>query len=122
MMSTAVLKSVGQATHYYTDNGNYYADDAKGNSQWYGKGADKLGLAGDVDIISSYWAEDDSDRFSRNYATPLQESIGGMQWYLKMQTQNTDLFCAMQSVVHEIAMARPRPYYKNITLEAGCNK
>ena len=50
MMSTAVLKSVGQATHYYTDNGNYYADDAKGNSQWYGKGADKLGLAGDVDI------------------------------------------------------------------------
>lgn len=79
-------------------------------------------LAGDVDIISSYWAEDDSDRFSRNYATPLQESIGGMQWYLKMQTQNTDLFCAMQSVVHEIAMAHPRPYYKNITLEAGCNK
>ena len=79
-------------------------------------------LAGEVDIISSYWAEDDSDRFSRNYATPLQESIGGMQWYLKMQTQNTDLFCAMQSVVHEIAMAHPRPYYKNITLEAGCNK
>lgn len=78
-------------------------------------------LAGDVDIISSYWAEEDNDKFSRNYATPLQESVSGMQWYLKMQTQNTDLFCAMQSVVHEIAMSHPRPYYKTITLEEGCN-
>ena len=40
---------------------------------------------------------------------------------LKMQMQNTDLFCAMQSVVHDIAMSHPRPYYKTITLEEGCN-
>ncbi|WP_412723187.1 PhnD/SsuA/transferrin family substrate-binding protein [Alteromonas sp. D210916BOD_24] len=79
-------------------------------------------LAGEVDIISSYWAEEDSQSFSKNYATPLQESVSGMQWYLKMQTQNTDLFCAVQSVVHEIATTHPRPYYKNITLEEGCNK
>ncbi|AXT39074.1 hypothetical protein D1814_10480 [Alteromonas sp. BL110] len=78
-------------------------------------------LAGDVDIISSYWAEEDKERFSRNYATPLLESVSGMQWFLKMQTQNTDLFCAMQSVVHDIAMSHPRPYYKTITLEKGCN-
>lgn len=78
-------------------------------------------LAGEIDIISSYWAQEDKDSFSRNYATPLQESVSGMQWFLKMQTQNTDLFCAMQSVVHEIAMAHPRPYYKTITLEEGCN-
>ena len=77
-------------------------------------------LAGDIDIISSYWAEDDKEKFSRNYATPLQESVSGMQWYLKMQTQNTDLFCAMQSVVHEIATSHPRPYYKTISLEEGC--
>ena len=78
-------------------------------------------LAGEIDIISSYWAQEDKDSFSRNYATPLQESVSGMQWFLKMQTQNTDLFCAMQSVVHEIAMTHPRPYYKTITLEEGCN-
>lgn len=78
-------------------------------------------LAGDVDIISSYWAEDDNERFSKNYATPLLESVSGMQWFLKMQTQNTDLFCAMQSVIHDIAMSHPRPYYKTITLEKGCN-
>lgn len=78
-------------------------------------------LAGDIDIISSYWAEEDKDNFSRNYATPLQESVSGMQWYLKIQTQNTDLFCAIQSVIHEVAMSHPRPYYKTITLEEGCN-
>ena len=78
-------------------------------------------LAGDIDIISSYWAEEDKDNFSRNYATPLQESVSGMQWYLKMQTQNTDFFCAIQSVIHEVAMSHPRPYYKTITLEEGCN-
>ncbi|MCZ8530813.1 PhnD/SsuA/transferrin family substrate-binding protein [Alteromonas sp. PRIM-21] len=78
-------------------------------------------LAGDVDIISSYWAADDNERFSKNYATPLLESVSGMQWFLKMQTQNTDLFCAMQSVIHDIAMSHPRPYYKTITLEKGCN-
>ena len=78
-------------------------------------------LAGDIDIISSYWAEEDKDNFSRNYATPLQESVSGMQWYLKMQTQNTDLFFAIQSVIHEVAMSHPRPYYKTITLEEGCN-
>ena len=78
-------------------------------------------LAGEIDIISSYWAEEGSENFSRNYATPLQEDVSGMQWYLKMLTQNTDLFCAMQTVVNEIAMSHPRPYYKTITLEEGCN-
>ena len=79
-------------------------------------------LAGEVDLISTYWAEEDADTFSKNYTSPLLESVSGMQWYLKMQTQNTDLFCAVQSVIYEIATTHPRPYYKNITLEEGCNK
>jgi hypothetical protein len=79
-------------------------------------------LAGEVDIISTYWAEEDGETFSKNYIAPLLESVSGMQWYLKMQTQNTDLFCAVQAVVYEIATTHPRPYYKNITLEEGCNK
>ncbi|WP_032095513.1 MULTISPECIES: PhnD/SsuA/transferrin family substrate-binding protein [unclassified Alteromonas] len=77
-------------------------------------------LAGEVDIISSYWAKDDEEILSKNYTAPLLQQVSGMRWYLKMQTQNTDLFCAMQSVIHDIAMAHPRPYYKNIVLEEGC--
>jgi hypothetical protein len=77
-------------------------------------------LAGEVDIISSYWAEEDDKKLSRNYAVPLQESVSGMQWFLKMETENTDLFCATQAVVHKLAVDHPRPYYKTIILEEGC--
>mgnify|MGYP000365387765 CR=1 FL=1 len=64
--------------------------------------------------------EDDEEILSKNYTAPLLQQVSGMRWYLKMQTQNTDLFCAMQSVIHDIAMAHARPYYKNIVLEEGC--
>lgn len=79
-------------------------------------------LAGEVDIISSYWSEDDNERLSKNYATPLHETVSGMQWFLKMQTQNTDLYCAMQNVVKDISNTHPRPYYKTIILEEGCTQ
>ena len=79
-------------------------------------------LAGEIDIISTYWAQEDSEKFSKNYAAPLLESVSGMQWYLKMQTKNTDLFCAVQSVVNDIATTHPRPYYRNISLVEGCKK
>lgn len=78
-------------------------------------------LAGEVDIISSYWAEDDEDILSKNYATPLLKNVTGMQWFLKMQMQNTDLFCAMQTEVKDIAESHPRPYYKTLILVKGCS-
>ena len=77
-------------------------------------------LAGEVDIISSYWAVEDNESLSKNYAMPLQETVSGMQWFLKMQTKNTDLFCAMQQVVKDISDSHPRPYYKTLILEEGC--
>lgn len=79
-------------------------------------------LAGEIDIISTYWAEEDGEKLSKNYAAPLLESVSGMQWYLKMQTKNTDLFCAVQSVINDIATTHPRPYYRNISLAEGCKK
>ena len=77
-------------------------------------------LAGEVDIISSYWAVEVNESLSKNYAMPLQETVSGMQWFLKMQTKNTDLFCAMQQVVKDISDSHPRPYYKTLILEEGC--
>ncbi len=78
-------------------------------------------LAGEVDIISSYWANEDSETFSRSYATPLQDSVSGMQWYLKMQMRNTDLYCATQNTIVDIARSHPRPYYQDIEIAEGCN-
>ena len=39
-----------------------------------------------------------------------------------MQMQNTDLLCAMQSVVKDIADSHSRPYYKTLVLVNGCSK
>lgn len=79
-------------------------------------------LAGEVDIISSYWANEDNLTFSSSYATPLQDSVSGMQWYLKMQMRNTDLYCAMQETIVDIARSHPRPYYQNIEIAEGCSE
>lgn len=77
-------------------------------------------LAGEIDIISSYWGDKDNNTFSKNYATPLIDSVSGMRWYIKMQTQNTDLMCAVQAVIKEIASQHPSQYYNKVILTEGC--
>ncbi|RDV24060.1 hypothetical protein DXV75_15970 [Alteromonas aestuariivivens] len=78
-------------------------------------------LAGEVDIISSYWGKGDEARLSANYITTLAESVSGMRWYLKMDTRNTDLRCAAQSVVKSISNHHPRNYYQHVELQPGCS-
>lgn len=51
MLSLANISSSGAATHYY-ENDDYYAKDSpehKESSEWFGKGAEKLGLKGSVE-------------------------------------------------------------------------
>ena len=69
---------------------------------------------GKVDIIASFWKENDKDRFSKNYITPLSNNITGTRWYLKMQQNNTDLLCAVQE--HLMAMSKDQElhYYQNV--------
>ena len=47
--SVSALTSSGQAASYYESAGEYYADDGQSPSEWQGKGAEALGLSGDVD-------------------------------------------------------------------------
>ena len=70
---------------------------------------------GKVDIIASFWKENDKDRFSKNYITPLSNNITGTRWYLKMQQNNTDLLCAVQE--HLMAMSKDQElhYYQNVS-------
>lgn len=77
-------------------------------------------LAGEVDIISTYWGDQDNDTFSKNYATPLIDSVSGMRWYIKMQMQNTDLMCAVQKVIKDIASQHSSQYYNKVILTEGC--
>jgi len=83
----------------------------------------KLLKNGQVDIISSFWKEEDEKDFSRNYITPLENQISGSKWYLKMLEQNTDLKCAVQKILIEQATKTERSkYYQNIKIIQPCNE
>lgn len=77
-------------------------------------------MAGEVDIISSYWGKADEQTLSRNYITSLENSVPGMRWYLKMQDNNTDLRCAIQQVITQISDNHPRKYYRDVVLLNDC--
>ena len=83
----------------------------------------KLLKNGQVDIISSYWKEEDEKDFSRNYITQLENQISGSKWYLKMLEQNTELKCAVQQILLEQATKTERSkYYQNIKIIQPCNE
>lgn len=50
MLSSSVIKNVGQASHYYSQRDNYYTrEEGIAQSEWWGKGTEKLALSGHVD-------------------------------------------------------------------------
>ncbi|MBE0365944.1 hypothetical protein PULV_b0657 [Pseudoalteromonas ulvae UL12] len=67
--------------------------------------------SGEVDLISSYWKEDDQERFSHNYVTPISDNISGSKWYLKMEQRNTDLYCAVQKTLLSLAQQQMSSYF-----------
>lgn len=78
--------------------------------------------AGKVDIISSFWQEQDKERFSANYITPIETQVSGSKWYLKMETNNTDLLCALQQSLFELSNEIHSQYYSTLKLDSyGCN-
>ncbi|MHB1948310.1 MAG: MobF family relaxase, partial [Gammaproteobacteria bacterium] len=49
MLSTSVIKNASDAGHYYSSKDNYYTkEEGIEQSEWYGKGAQKLNLVGEV--------------------------------------------------------------------------
>ena len=77
-------------------------------------------MAGEVDLISSYWGQSDEQTLSKNYITALEENVSGMRWYLKMQTRNTDLRCALQNVVKTVTEQSAKTYYQRVNLLNEC--
>lgn len=69
---------------------------------------------GKVDIIASFWKESDSERFSANYIIPISGNVAGTRWYLKMQHDNTDLLCAIQTHLLSMSKEQTLEYYQNV--------
>lgn len=81
----------------------------------------ELLTSGQVDLISTYWQETDQDTLFKNYITPIDEQIKGSTWYLKMDTENVDLYCAIQSILATIATQTNSSYFKQLTLTSSCH-
>ena len=78
--------------------------------------------SGKVDLISTFWQEQDELRFSANYITPLETKVSGSKWYLKMPTQNIDLLCDVQRALAQLSSEMHSPYYSQLLLsDRGCN-
>lgn len=76
-----------------------------------------------VDIIASYWAEEDSARFSENYIQAIGENdVRGSSWYLKMNARNTDLYCALQSALGSLAQQQQSTYFGDLSFVEGCTQ
>ncbi|MBC3765380.1 PhnD/SsuA/transferrin family substrate-binding protein [Neptunicella marina] len=82
----------------------------------------ELLTSGQVDLISTYWQETDQDTLFKNYITPIDEQIKGSTWYLKMDTDNVDLYCAIQQVLATIAKQTQSSYFKQLTLTGNCDE
>ncbi len=76
--------------------------------------------SGQVDIISSYWQKNDESILLKNYITPIDETIKGSKWYMKMETKNIDLYCAVQQVLLELAHQQSHSYFSQLQLVPQC--
>ncbi|MGB1291496.1 MAG: PhnD/SsuA/transferrin family substrate-binding protein [Pseudoalteromonas sp.] len=69
---------------------------------------------GEVDIIASFWKNTDQQSFSKNYITPISNNIIGTRWYLKMQHENTDLLCAIQTNLLALSQSQTSTYFNHV--------
>jgi ABC-type phosphate/phosphonate transport system substrate-binding protein len=84
-------------------------------------GLRELLASGKVDMIASYWAAEDAERFSENYIQAIGNSdIRGSSWYLKMNGRNTDLFCALQATLGNLAQQQQSTYFGELSFAEGC--
>lgn len=74
-----------------------------------------------VDMIASYWADEDRARFSENYIQAIGESdVRGSSWYMKMNGRNTDLYCALQTALGSLAQQQQSTYFGDLNFVEGC--
>lgn len=72
--------------------------------------------SGKVDLIASFWQEEDASLFSENYRLPISNPVSGLAWYLKLPNDNKDLICATQNMLKELSKRQSNQYYRNLEL------
>ncbi len=71
---------------------------------------------GEVDLMASFWSEEDLESFSEDYKQELQSDVSGSSWYLKMDRNNTVLLCKSMELLLTLAESHQSSYYSNLNL------
>ena len=74
---------------------------------------------GQVDLIASYWSQEDHNNFSEDYKQALQNDVSGSSWYLKMDKNNTVLLCKSMELLTTLAENDQSSYYSNLNLQGN---
>lgn len=74
---------------------------------------------GEVDLIASFWSDEDEVNFSEDYKQELQSDVSGSSWYLKMDRNNTVLLCKSMELLSTLAENDQSTYYSNLILEGS---
>ena len=77
-------------------------------------------LNGDVDVISSYWSEDDEIKLLSSYKTKIEQTFSGLRWYLKQAHKNPGLHCEIQKAIVKAGALHRSNYYKSTEWSMVC--
>lgn len=73
-------------------------------------------ISGEVDLISSYWSQEDNVNLSVNYKTSLRDEVDATQWFLKLDKNNTVLKCQTQHLLTKLSATLSSSYYNDIKI------
>ena len=79
-------------------------------------------LSGEVDVISSYWSDDDDANLSASYKTRIELTFSGLRWYLKHANKNPDLLCEVKNAVEKAGKNHRSNYYKELEWTFTCGQ
>lgn len=73
-------------------------------------------INGEVDLISSYWSQEDKVNLSEKYKTSLPNEVDATQWFLKLDKNNTVLKCQTQQLLSALSASLSSSYYNDIKI------
>lgn len=79
-------------------------------------------IQGEVDIIASYWNNNDAETLSSSYITRIELTFSGVKWYLKNAAKNQDLNCVAQQAIKLAGQLHHSNYYAAPEWLVPCEK
>jgi ABC-type transport system substrate-binding protein len=76
--------------------------------------------SGEVDVIGSYWSEDDEEDWPQFKTLSIASKVAGYKWYLHPKFLNTELHCKLQQTLSAFAQANDDSYFSDLEILNRC--